>query len=48
MSNRDTGIRNLIPGYRDPEEIKEDQNTRRYIETIVNQKAQVPNVEPLG
>ena len=48
MSNRDTGIRNLIPGYRDPEEIKEDQNTRRYIETIVNQRARVPNVEPLG
>ena len=48
MSNRDTGIRNLIPGYRDPEEIKEDQNTRRYIETIVNQRARVHNVEPLG
>jgi len=48
MSNRDTGIRNLIPGYRDPEEINEDENTRKYIETIVNRSAQVPNVEPLG
>ena len=47
--SRDTGIRNLIPGYRDPDEIKEDQNTRRYIETIVNRGAQVsPKVEPLG
>jgi len=49
MSNRDIGIRNLIPGYRDPEEIKEDENTRRYVETIVNQRAQVtPEVEHLG
>ena len=46
--SRDTGIRNLIPGYRDPEEIKEDQNTRRFIETIVNQRAPVRNVEPFG
>jgi len=49
MSNRDTGIRNLIPGIRTPDEIKEDQNTRRYVETIVNQRAQVsPEDEPLG
>jgi len=46
--SRDTGIRNLIPGYRDPDEIKEDQNTRRYVETIVNQRAPVRNVEPFG
>jgi len=47
--SRDTGIRNLIPGYRDPDEIKEDQNTRRYIETIVNRGAQVsPKVEPFS
>ena len=48
MSNRDIGIRALIPGRRSPDEIKEDQNTRRYIETIVNQRAPVRNVEPFG
>ena len=49
MSNRDIGIRNLIPGVRTPDEIKEDENTRRYVETIVNRGAQVsPKVEPLG
>ena len=47
MSNRDTGIRNLIPGYRDPEEIKEDENTRRYVETVVNRSPRV-TPEPLG
>ena len=39
--SRDTGIRNLLPGYRDPKEIKEDENTRKYIETIVNRRAKV-------
>ena len=49
MSSRDIGIRNLIPGHRTPDEIKEDENTKRYVETVVNQKAQVhPEVEPLG
>ena len=47
MSNRDIGIRNLIPGYRDPEEIKEDENTRRYVETVVNRSPRV-TLEPLG
>ena len=49
MGNRDIGIRALIPGQRSPDEIKEDQKTRRYVETIVNQRAHVtPEVEPLG
>ena len=37
MSNRNIGIRALIPGQRSPEEIKEDENNRRYVETVVNQ-----------
>ena len=49
MSNRDIGIRALIPGQRFPDEIKEDENNRRYIETIVNRSAQIrPREEPLG
>ena len=49
MSNRDIGIRHLIPGVRSPDEIKEDENNRRYVETVVNQRANVtPSVEPLG
>ena len=49
MSNRDEGIRALIPGQRSPDEIREDQNTKRYVETIVKQRAKVtPEVDPLG
>jgi len=49
MSNRDIGIRALIPGQRSPDEIKEDQNTRKYVETIVNHTPQVhPREENLG
>ena len=49
MSNRDIGIRHLIPGVRFPDEIKEDENNRRYVETVVKQRANVtPPVEPLG
>ena len=49
MSNRDIGIRALIPGQRSPNEIKEDENNRRYVETVVNQSAQIrPREEPLG
>jgi hypothetical protein len=48
MSNRDIGIRALIPGQRSPDEIKEDQNTKRYVETIVNQSVQAPEVNPPG
>ena len=49
MSNRDIGIRALIPGQRFPDEIKEDENNRRYVETIVNRSAQIrPREEPLG
>ena len=49
MSNRDVGIRNLIPGQRSRDEIKEDENTKRYVETIVKQRAQqVTPEENLG
>ena len=51
MSKRDVGIRgtSTFIGVRTPDEVKEDQNTRKYVETIVNQRAQVtPEVEPLG
>ena len=49
MSNRDIGIRALIPGQRSPEEIKEDENNRRYVETVVNQSLQRrPREVPLG
>ena len=49
MSNRDIGIRALIPGQRFPDEIKEDENNRRYVETIVNRSAQIrQREEPLG
>ena len=49
MSNRDIGIRALIPGQRSPDEIQEDENNKRYVETIVNRRAQVhPGVEHLG
>ena len=41
MSNRDIGIRALIPGQRSPDEIQEDENNRRYVETVVNQRARV-------
>ena len=49
MSNRDIGIRHLIPGVRFPDEIKEDENNRRYVETVINRSTQVnPREEPLG
>ena len=51
MSKRDVGIRgtSTFMGVRTPDEVKEDQNTRRYVETVVNRGAQVsPKVEPLG
>ena len=49
MSVRDIGIRHLIPGVRFPDEIKEDENNRRYVETIVKQRTQVtPKAETLG
>jgi len=49
MSNRDTGIRALIPGQRSPDEIKEDRNTKRYVETVLNRSPQVhPREENLG
>ena len=49
MSNRDIGIRALIPGQRSPDEIKEDENNRRYVETVVNQSLQRrPREVPLG
>ena len=31
MSNRDIGIRALIPGQRSPDEIQEDENNKRYV-----------------
>jgi len=46
MRDRDVGIRALIPGQRSPDEIKEDQNTKKYIETIVNRSPRV-TPEPL-
>ena len=47
MSNRDIGIRHLIPGVRFPDEIKEDENNRRYVETVINRSTQVnPREEP--
>ena len=47
MSNRDVGIRNLIPGVRSPEEINEDQKTQKYVETIVKQRNHVLEMDPL-
>ena len=47
MSNRDIGIRNLIPGHRTLDEIKEDENTRRYVETVLNQRDTTPEMDPL-
>ena len=47
---RDIGIRSLRPGYRNLEEVKEDENTKRYIETVVNQRAEARDtqeVDPL-
>ena len=48
--SRDIGIRSLRPGYRNLEEVKEDENTKRYIETVVNQRAEARDtqeVDPL-
>lgn len=47
MSNRDIGIRALIPGQRSPNEVREDENTRRYVETVLNQKDTTPEMDPL-
>ena len=47
MSNRDVGIRNLIPGVRSPEEINEDQKTQKYVETVVKQRNHVLEMDPL-
>ena len=47
---RDIGIRSLRPGYRNLEEVKEDENTKRYIETVVNHRAEARDtqeVDPL-
>jgi hypothetical protein len=50
MSKRDVGIRgtSTFIGMRTPDEVKEDQNTKRYVETMVNRSAQSPEVDPLG
>ena len=51
MSKRDVGIRgtSTFIGVRTPDEIKEDQNTKKYIETIVNRTTHVsPEVDPIG
>jgi len=48
--SRDIGIRSLRPGYRNLEEVKEDENTKRYIETVVNHRAEARDtqeVDPL-
>ena len=47
MSNRDIGIRNLIPGHRTLDEIKEDENTKRYVDTVLNKVDPVPQMDPL-
>ena len=47
MSNRDIGIRNLIPGHRTLDEIKEDENTKRYVDTVLNQVDPVQQMDPL-
>ena len=47
MSNRDEGIRNLIPGFRSADEIKEDQTTKKYIDTVLSQRDPVLDMDPL-
>ena len=48
MSRRDVGIRYLIPGHRSPEEIREDENTRRRVQEMLDHSPEVTTVEPLG
>ena len=45
MSNRDIGIRALIPGQRSLDEIKEDQKAKQYIDTVLKSSSDVDPLE---
>ena len=49
--SRDIGIRNLLPGVRSANEIKEDEKAKKDIQTLLEQRTQiapeVPEVDPL-
>ena len=48
MSNRDVGIRNLLPGVRSEEERQEDQKAKKDIQNLLEQRTQIaPEVDPL-
>ena len=48
MSNRDVGIRNLLPGVRSEEERQEDQKAKKDIQNLLEQRTQMaPEVDPL-